>query len=312
MSATNVWALGALVVGGSSTFTLKGVEQRQHDTGDDEIEVMAGGQPYPSFVTSMQAAPKKTMTVLDIATLLGNVSPIAGLALPTSTTYTTLDTYYTALSDGGLRKGASSHMKVRANKAMIVLNSITANQGQRATAEITVYTTFDGTNAPFVYTTGVSLPSTPAVDELFTMGPVTINGTLLTDVTSVKIDFNPQMKVIASDSDLYPSFCGIMTMSPKITVSTNDVAALNTYGLTGTAINTSGTNFYLKAMTNMGTQVANASTAHIKFALSNSQGKVYTGSFGGSNTDNSTGTIIIQPIAGSSTILSTTTGVAIT
>lgn len=311
MSATNVYSLGAFVVSGTSAFTLKGVEQRQHDPGLTIDEIMAGGQPYPSYVTNMQISPVKTLTVSDLSTLLANVSPIAGLGLPSSTDYTTLDTYYTALQDGGVRKGASSHMKVRANKALIVINSISANQGQHATAEVSVHTTYDGTNAPLVFTTGVSLPSTPAVSELFTMGPAVINGTTLSDVTSWKIDFNPTVKTVSSDSGQYPTFAAIFSMSPMITITTNDVAALNTYTLAGTAVNTSGTYVYLKAMTNMGAQVADATTSHIKMALSNSQGLVNVGSYGGSNTDNSTGTIIIRPISGSSAILTTTTGVAI-
>jgi hypothetical protein len=312
MSATNVYALGALVVSGSGTFTLKGVEQRQHEPGLDRIEVMAGGQPYPSYVTTAMISPVKKLTVSDISTLLANVNPISGMAFPQTTVLTTVDSFYTALSDGGVRKGATSHMRVRANKGLVVVDSITANQGQKVTAEVTIYTTYDGTNIPFVFTTAVSLPSTPAVSELFTMGPVTINGTLITDVTSVKVDLNPQMKIVASDGDLYPTFAAIMTMSPKITISTNDVAALNTYTLAGTAVNSSGTNVYFRALTNMGTQVASATTSHVKLALSNAQGQVYVGPAGGSNTDHATGSIVIQPIAGSSTILTTTTGVAIT
>ena len=311
MSTTDIYTLGAVVVGGSSAFNIDGVETANAETGLTRVSLEAGGQPYPSFVATVESKPMIPLTVSDIKTLLDNVSITAGFAFPQTTVYTTVDMWFTKLAQGGVRAGSSAHLRVRMNEGMAVINTISASQGAHATADVTIYPTYDGTNVPFAYTASQSLPHTPSVDELFTLGPVKINGTTLTNVTSWRIEFNPSVIVPMSDGDLYPTYVGIMTMRPRITITTTDVAVLNTYTLTGTAQTSSETSVWLRKLNKHGTQVADATEENIQFSLSSSQGQIYTTTAGGSNNESSTATIIIGPTVGTNPILTVDTTAAI-
>ncbi len=295
MSTDAVYTLGAVAVSGSSAFNLDGVESGNADTGLTRNALEGGGQPYPSWICTLESKPTIPLTVSDMKTLLDVVNPLSGFAFPQTTVYTTTDFFFTKLAASGTRAGSSAHVRARLAEGFFVLNSISVAQGGHATASVTIYPTYDGTNLPFAYATTASLPHTPTVDELFTLGPVKINGTTLSNVTGWTLELNPQVVVPLSDGDLYPTQISLMKVTPKFTVTTTDVAALSTYTLTGTAQTSSATEFFLRKLTKHGTRVADATEEHIMFALSSSQGQIYTTGAGGSNNDISICNIVIEP-----------------
>lgn len=292
MGIGTIHTAGPIVVSGTGAFNLDGIESFSVDPGLQEVLLTAGGYVDPSYVATMANAPMFTATVSDLATLLGTAA-LSGMQIPQSTTITTTDVYFTKVAEGGTRAGATSHLKVTINEGLMLCQSISWSQGQHATAQVEIHTTYDGTNAPLVYTASQSLPHTPVIGEAFTGGKITINGTVLNGVTSCTINFGYQVIKESSGGELYPTFVAIGQRNPRIEITTKEVPSLSTFGLNGTAQTASDSVIYLTKIDENGTRVADGTAEHISFTIDD--GEIWCGAFGGGNNDSHEGRVIIQP-----------------
>ncbi|WP_166820518.1 hypothetical protein [Thalassoroseus pseudoceratinae] len=315
MSIGNVYTIGS-VYGldgtGGSNFELHGVDNLSIDPGVQEILESAAGQPDPSYVATMSNEAMITFTASDIATALGNIDALAGLSVVSGATNEQLECYFTKMASNGTRSDGTSHLKVTLNKALVVPRTLTARQGEKATLDVEVHGIYDGSNNPFVYTDTVSLPDTPSLDEMFTVGKATINGTDLDGITGLTVDFGLTVQKEMSDGDVWPTFAAITTRQPRIELTTREAVSLSTFGLAGTAQTSSATAVYLRKIAEQGTRVADNTAEHIKISLSSSQGMISVGQTGGSNNAPSDCTVVIRPVAGSSAIMTVSTASAIT
>jgi hypothetical protein len=310
MSITSTHTGGPIVFNGTGAFTLAGIEQVSIDPGCKDISQYAAGQPDPSFVGTMENQPMVTATCTDLAIALGNGITPDGLPISSTSSITSIDVFSTLMAEAGLRAGSGAHFKTTISKGIVIPKSIKCTQGQRATMDIECHGIYDGTNQPFIYTDSVSIV-TPEITELFTIGKVMINGTELSGVTSISVDFGIQLQIESATGQPYPTFVGIKTRAPRIDVTTKTLPSLNTFGLAGTAQGSSSTCVYFQKMANNGTRVAAATAQHIKLSLSSTQGLIYCKAFGGSNNASHEGIVSIVPNTGTSTILTISSASAI-
>lgn len=282
----------AIAVNGSGSYNLDGVETVTVDPGVENLLLRAAGIVDPSFTATISATPTIAATISDIKTLLDG-APLAGMKIPQTTVITGLDFHFTQLAQGGEREGTLSHPKITVNEGMLITGSISWTQGAHATAEVAVHTSYDGTNNPFVYTADQTLPHTPTIAEAFTGGKVMINGSQLTGVTGVNINFNYTIITEASDGEVFPTFVGIGVRDPVIEITTKDVLSLSSYGITGTAQGATDSIVYLTKIDKNGARVANGTAEHISFTVDD--GMVWASTAGGANGESNDATVMLQP-----------------
>jgi hypothetical protein len=309
MSITTQHTGGPIVLNGAAV-TLAGVEQVSIDPGCKDLAQYAAGQPDPSFVGTMENQPMVTATITDLAIALANGITPDGLAISSTSTVTSIDVFSTQMAPGGMRLGSGSHFKTTISKGICIPKSIKCTQGQRATMDLEIHGLYDGTNQPFIYTDSVSI-TPPEITELFTIGKVMINGTELSGVTSISVDFGIQLEIQSATGQPYPTFVGIKTRAPRIDVTTKTLPSLNTFGIAGTGQGVSSTCVYFQKMANNGTRVAAATAEHIKISLPASQGLIYCKAFGGSNNASHEGIVSIVPNTGTNPILTISSASAI-
>lgn len=91
-----------------------------------------------------------------------------------------------------------------------------------------------------------------------------MNGTTVPGIISAKIDANVELEVISSDGEQWPTFVGVRTVAPTITLTTKE-NIWGTHGLEGVALDgTNGVVVFARKMSST-SRVANATTQHIKF-----------------------------------------------
>lgn len=309
MSVDAVHYGGPLVVtAGVSSFNLDGVESYNFSPALQEAILAAGGQVDQTYVATMHAGPMLSLTVNDIATALAMIG-ISGMPISATSTATAAAFFFTQGDFGGTRKTSTNHRKVTFNEGIVVPKSISWSQKQHATMQLEMYGTYDGTNAPAVYASGVALPHTPSVDELFVGGLVKINGTSLTGVQSVSIDFGLSVERLSGDGDVYDTFVVISDRKPRISITTKDITALSTYTLTGTPLSGS-TKVFLQKMTEGGDRVSAATATHISFTINS--GEIIADPFSGSSRESGGGGITIVPTYdGTNAVLVVSTSTAI-
>lgn len=291
MGIGNIHTIGAIVVSGSPAFNLDGIEQASIDPAVALTIQNAGGQVDPSYVAVMSQSPTVTFTCTDIATALANAG-ISGLAIA-STGATSIDLFFTKAAQGSTRTSGSTHGRVRAVEGILVPQTLSARQDQHTTIQYRFVATYDGTNNPFTFTFSQALPHTPSVDELFTVGKVSINGTELDGVVGIDIDFGIELIVERSGGDVYPTYVAIGQRRPKIEIATKEIPSLSTFGLSGTAQTSTDSVIYLQKVSENATRVAAATAEHISLTIDD--GIIHCGEYGGSNNVSAEGRVVIQP-----------------
>jgi hypothetical protein len=299
---------------GTGAFSLVGAENVSIDPGIKSEMKFASGQTDPSFLATMAASPVITATILDCGTAITNgITFDPPLAITTGGAgLTSVDAVSVKATLAGTRASGANHFKSTMLNAMVEPKSIKATQGNAASMDIAIHGYYDGTNNPLAWTDSVSLSSTPALAQLYTVGKVVVNGTEVAGVTGITFDFGWEVKKEAATGQVFDSFVYVSARNPKITITTKEFASISTFGLTGTAQGSSATAVYFQAMAQDGTRIAAGTASHIKISMSASQGMIYPQAFGGSNNESAEGVLVIQPVAGTSAIITVNGASAIT
>lgn len=234
----------------------------------DLIE-FAAGQVGPSFTGSNQAAPSirvRSMQLKDVLDLFAG----GDYGISADFSSGNVDIEWKAGLNLAERKADADleHIRGRLQEnCMAVWDTITCQQGQPA--EITfrlipIHVVANGD--PLIFTNSLALTITSAFAHLFTLGPVKLNGTFLTGVESWTLENQIQERIVHSDGDPFPTYAGIDRYMPKLTLRSNNLAYMNTYGTRGTAL--SALLLYCRKKLASGINVADATEEHIKFTAS--------------------------------------------
>lgn len=287
MAVNNVFTIGSIVLSGTPSMNLDGIKSSSSSIGAQLLMSKAAGQADNTHVAIIEQRPTITWTTTDISTALNGFG-ISGVGV-VSGAVSSVDMFLTKMSEGGVRASGSVNGRIRAVQGLIVPRQITVSQGQAAELTCELIVTYDGTNNPLAYSFSQALPHTPSIDELFTMGPISFNGTTLAGCQSLTIDFGINVATLASCGNVYPTFAGIASRDPYIEVSLYEADYTNTFGLNGTAQSSTDSTVYLAKIDENGTRVADGTAEHIKFTLDD--GLITVSEVGGSNNEPSLVTI---------------------
>jgi hypothetical protein len=271
------------------------------------IIATAAGQLYPQFASVARTVPMKRFTTTQVKTILEltGTSGVADLSAANT------DLYFKSAADQATRGASASslHHRLRASKAFLVLESISASHdGGEAQATCSIYCSYDGTNAPLAYTGSVALSGTPTSAEHFTLGPLYLNSSQLDGPQNLNINFGQNVYAGGGSGDLYNTFHCLMQQTPQITI---DVVPSAIWG-SGLAFDISSCSLYLRKKDRTG-NLANATAEHIKFSVPD--GLACIGRTGGDGASINTSTLMLNPVSTSDTalpIVLTSTAVAIT
>lgn len=305
MSVANLWKLSAVVFNnGSSTAQISSIVDQNLDPQIEDVMEGGSGTLDTEFAAVMQAKPMLEFTTTALASALA----IVGLNAFAITSQT--DFYFQKINQGGTIASGSNHIKVAATKGIICPKTIEAAQNEVAKIVYGFYAiSTDGSTAPLAVSTGQALPTITPVDEMFTVGPVTINGSNLAAVQRLSVDFGIQTEIVGSDGNAYPTFAGVVDRQPIITVGGLDMTALSTFNINGIALST--WKAYFRKIAEGGTRVADGTAEHVK--LSGTTGLFRPGGVRGSNRQPLEGDWQIKPtFDGTNDVIQISTGSTIT
>ena len=195
--------------------------------------------------------------------------------------------------DGGLRGGAATHIKITAATGIIIPTQVRAAQAAEATIGYRALpTSADGVASPIAILADQSLEAGQGVvSEIYTLGPVSINGTELEGVDDITIDFGITVTDKKSGSGaVYPTFIGIMSRQPSFTVRTFDLDAFATWGLDGVAQGETDSTVQLLDQLAGGVR----GTSPITFTID--AGMIHCESIDGTHGQQSSGSVRITPV----------------
>lgn len=294
MSINTLHTTGPLVFthASSGSFNLDGIVDS--DVSPEIVHQIghAAGRHNPSWVSTVSASPMVTFACTDLSRALGNISLSTGMAI-VSGGFTSADAYLTQIQNRGARTSGATNFRVRIVSGFAALSTITAEHRGDAAASGMIYALYDGTNAPFQYSATQSIPHTPSIDAKWTLGPIYVNGTLLTGVQRCTITVGFSLERASADGDYYDTFAGIQFAEPLIDIVTKEVPVLNTYGLEGTAIDSSDVIVFLRKRAKAGRFVADATEEHISITCN--AGMIIPRNASGANNVSKDAGLLIQP-----------------
>jgi len=274
-----------------------------------EIIQAGDGEVDPSYVAVMGASPRLSFSTTGLAAALGVVG-IGGAIIDADGTYPGLVAYFQKMEEGGERMTGSDHLKMTCKEGILLPRELTAQQEGVAALRLEAVLSYDGTNLPVVIADSQALAGSPAVTEVFTTGPVKVNGTLLESVQSITVEFGIREAVVAGDGEVFPTWVGVQSRVPTIRIRTTDAVALSTFGLTGAAISTTVQAWLRKMDEGVGGRVADGTAEHILFTLND--GRVRVRDVGASQDSPAYSEVVCTPRKGAAAILVVSTGSAIT
>lgn len=226
------------------------------------------GSVDPTFAGIDSELPILRVSSTAVQKILDGISTTAGLAIGGTVT---VKFYFQQADAGGTRKSGSTGFCLTGSLGIAVIDGISAQGGQTfqpAVADVLFYlASTDGETAPLTYTGSVALPTLAATDQLFTVGPATLNGTEIGAIESFRFSPNLQVNRNRGDGQPYPTFVFIMRRGneqegPGIQVTTKHIDALTA---TTTSITSATTSIFLRAMKAGGTRELVTALTHIKF-----------------------------------------------
>jgi hypothetical protein len=269
-----------------SSTLIKGLQNYSLNPNIEQMINAGSGAADPTFIGVGQSQPELTFDTTAIKTALAGCGGITGAPLSSDVFF------FQKMEDGGTRAGALSHKKVTAALGMIIPVSIRAARAQRAIINYRVIMiSADGTASPIVITDSQSLEVDQGVaDEVYTMGAVNINGSELEQVDEWSIDFGIAPDINFGSGHVYPTAVGVMNRQPRITVTTFDVDAFDSWDIEGDA--QGETDSTVELLDQLAGGVRGSSP--ITFAVD--AGMVHFDSLGGNQGEKVGGQAIITPV----------------
>lgn len=312
MAINKIHSVSKVVLGGSSGITLPGIKSGSVNFNIRKVVNYAGGIVDPQYIAVMDVAPVISVTFTDIAIGLGKFA-LGGLVIPQTTVYTTIDFWLVSKTNDASARDFTDAFRVRASAGLIVPKNISARQGGEATMTIEIHPTYDGSNEILIVSDAQTLSDSNVVAEKFTVGPLNVNGSAVPGIQGVDIDFGINVGKNSSGGAARPETAYINSRKFMATFDTLEVPTVATYGVLGTAQSSTASNFYLRKLSKNGSRVADGTAQHIKFTTLASLGLISPESVGGSNNEDATVKLAIEPIDdGTNAPITISTGSAIT
>ncbi len=189
------------------------------------------GNLFPS-ITAISGAMPRIMFKTPIKDALATI----GLGL---LPLTTIGVYLAKFSNATYTKLATSvHTKWAASAGCAYITGWSVGHGGICLADVEVIPfSTDGSTHPLARTDANALPTLGAEPLLHTLGPISVNGTVITGLNQLAVSMNHSVDVRVSDGDLYPRNAALIEGKPSISGEHMDPATLlTTLGLAGVNI----------------------------------------------------------------------------
>lgn len=229
-----------------------------------EASLEAGGSDiYPPLHYVPGVLPMVRCNTFDLGRLLPTAYGSSRWGYIPITPTNTCDVYFQAVADGGTRGNCT---RTRINKGMLVIDRIAA-AGRLASAAITIYADYDGTNLPFVTTTGVSaLSGNTSALSLWRLIAIKDDSTTIHKLGDWSIETGLQLARSVPLNTVYAMDSAAFRFAPTARFGTHDLAgALTLSGSGGKAAGTAGLQFILAPYS--GTGVGFATTGCMQLVL---------------------------------------------
>lgn len=236
------------------------------DTGVAALIARYSGGLAPQLVAVNYAEPVITLTSADIAGYLGYGSVSAG----NSYTGTTITIPFQNRVNGGTFAGSSAHNTLSSTEGLLVPTEFMADQDAEDGATVTLewHPTWDESTNPVVVNQGASL-SAQAFNVVHTLGPVAIAGTAVDGVKSVRIRPGIKLQKVRYAGAPFCTEIFIVELAPEMEITFEDIDSVYDNSGLFKSINSSTAVAYFRKLSDGGTRVANATTEHLSFTLSN-------------------------------------------
>lgn len=244
-----------------------GVTAQRVYLGDAVRSDPRSGEVYARNIAIVGRRPGATFTTEAIAAALAQLT-VSGKDVSALTTG--LKFYAQKHQDAGTRASGSVNRKFTGVKGIVCPRNISCEYMGDAKLDAEYLATYDGTNDPIVEADTTALPSGVVDSERFTLGKVTVGGIVLDHLKGISIDFGIQVEIEAADNDIYPRFCSIRAIQPRVTLRGIDLEWLKAANIprAGIVCTQANTIFYLQKRTQDTASLVAAGTAqHVKFAM---------------------------------------------
>ncbi len=206
-------------VGGSTL--IGGITQQEGGINSEITQEPTSGEVTTRFQAINAQNPAASFTTMAIQDALDAIGQ-NGLAIPLPAA-PGIDFFAQKHAEGGTRAAGAVHRRYRFAEGIVIPRSLSVDHQGDASLNYDLIATFDGTNDPLVESDTITLPTGLTDNERFTIGPVTIESVLLTQIKSFQIDFGINVEVEGGDSDIFPTFVSIKTIQPVLTLTGIDV-----------------------------------------------------------------------------------------
>ncbi len=281
--------IAAILLGPTATGTLlKGIENSQLSGGLKKILLAGSGQVEAPHGGIVEVKPSLNFSTTAIKTALANFGGADGIAIVPTTAE--LAFWYQKAAAGGLRAAGANHIKATATVGIIVPQTLTMPAGSHASISYqAIFLSPDGTTLPLVIAGSQALDANQGgADEAFVLGPVSLNGTVLENVSEVSYDFG--LTLFEGVANPYLKDISINSRRPKFNITTHDADEFASWGLLGQAQDDTDSVISLYPVTEGGVP---ASSGAITFTVD--QGHMHYESAGGQHGEKFTGTVQLAP-----------------
>lgn len=209
----------------------------------ERIVEQGSGRATPFFRGVGKAAPAITFSTTAIKTALG----LNGLSLTQITGSALFKAWLKKRLEYGTFESGSVHKTLTINKGAVIPGTIQAAVGQAASMAMKAVALFDDTNLPIVVGDNVALEALPTVKELYTVGPIEIEGVTMEGVVNVTIEPGIKEQTLCAAGSPFPEYLSVDDLIPTFSLQVLDLDLLTSANIIGQAM-TQAAKVYLQKL----------------------------------------------------------------
>jgi hypothetical protein len=291
-----IFKVHACDIGGTTVGGIQGGSSI--DDGATVERAPGDGDVASRFASVVSHMPMAQMASTDIAAVLAETG--------TTGADTSFAGYSAKMQNAAKVSGANS-VEIAFAEALVLPRGLRASAGGNAeiTFEVMGYSSSGG--APSAVDTTASLPSGAGVSDVWTLGPVSVNGTAI-NVSSSSVNFGLQTSQELPDGLVTPKAILVTSWAPSVSFSAIDVAQVHgAVAAGGTAIGVGTVEMWFRKRSEGGKLVADGTASHIKVTMT--EGMVTVGATSGER--QGVNVTVTPSFDGSNAIMQVSTGAAI-
>lgn len=242
-----------------------------------EVSERGAGVVGPEFVGSLGEKPMFSASTTQIKPILERLLGYHAIGCMTASGQNVTIQYRKGSScTARVPLATAEHVLFRfVQSGVMHLEEISARQNELASVRFAIGGVYDGTNAPAACLDGQALSAAAAASGFFTLGPSSIDGTLVQGLESMSLQLGAQIDELSGDGSTYLDYRGLANMTPVLRLVYRNAELMKTYGGAGVNVPSGGVAVYLRSAepSSAGLHlVPKATTSHIK--ISAAKGKI--------------------------------------